>query len=225
MVSTLISIVLCLGLASSQDSVKLQKTFKVGDKERFFTKLSLSVAFGDVDVHLKTEQRVLKLFENGDAELETELLEIKTLVNGQPMDVAREADTRKATMRVNAMGMPSETDSKGFGFSFLQFVGLLGDKPLDMGKKTPVAWTDPANEKRKASGTITLESVADGLAKLISSWEIHTPANPKPLKIDMTSFIETNSGRLKKASGTILGAQSSGVEVKAIQFSMESIEN
>jgi hypothetical protein len=213
-------------LLSGQESISLRKVFKEGDRERFSTKLSLTVAFGDVDISLKTEQRVKKVYENGDAELESELLELKTVVNGQPMENQQQPAVKTVTNRVNRFGMPLESGERaGFGFTFLQFVGLVGDKPLTVGTQTVIDWTDPKNSKKHASGKVTLESVTDGIAKLTSNWEIQTPNSEKPLKIDMVSFLEVATGKLTRASGTILGAQSKDVEVKAIQFSMERVNS
>lgn len=219
-----IALLLVLAPLGAQDTVTLVKTFRVGDKERFATKLSMSVPFGEVDMDLKTEQRVLKTFEEGGAELESELLSMEVRINGEKSDLGPPEAGRKAKFKVDASGMPLQTDAQaGFGFNFLQFVGLIGDKPLIKGKPVAVNWSDPAQPKRKALGKIILEGIEDGLARLISNWEIFLPSQEKPLKIDMTSLVEISTGKLRKASGTITGAPSPNVEIKAIQFSMEAV--
>lgn len=225
MTSVALSILLCLIPLQAQEPLVIQKLFKVGDKERHATKMSMSMPFGEIDVHLKTEQRVLRLFENGDAELESELLEIRFLVNGEPSSVPGGAANRKTQFRVDRTGMPVHAAvESGFGFNFLQFAGLLGNRPLELGKKTLVEWKDSTDPKRRASGSITLESIVEGVASLISNWEIFTPAGEKPLKIDMTSQVEIGTGKLQKASGSITGAVPKGSEVTAIQFSMEAVK-
>jgi len=223
MTHLLASLVLFSNLAAPQDSIQLLKVFTVGEKERHSTKLSLKVAVGDVDVQLKTEQRVLKVFSNGDAELESELLDMKVTVNGEATP-ANQGGRSSAKFRVNAIGFPVQApQDSGMGFNFLQFVGLVADKPLKPQVKTPVEWVNPNNSKQKAKGAITLESIADGDAKLVSTWEIYMPSSDKPLKIDMTSFVEIKTGKLKKASGTIVGASAQGTEVQAIQFYTEAL--
>lgn len=209
--------------SSGQDSVRIQKVFKEGDSERVTAKLSMAVADGDIDMQLSTQQRVLKVFANGDADLESKVLSLEVRINGELAEVGAKPQDSKTVMRVNRMGIPVQAGkATGFGFNFLHFIGLVGDVPLQKGKRTPVTWSDPYEPKRKSQGTITLDNLEDGIARLISSWEIAMPEQPKPLKIDMVSFVEVATGRVQRASGTITGAPSQGLEIKAVQFSMET---
>jgi hypothetical protein len=207
----------------SQDALRLERTFKLGERDRYTAKLSLGAEVGDVDLTIKTEQHVLKVYDNGDADVESALLELKTAINGQPIETGQTPPDSKAKYRISKHGMPAETGGGmgGFGFSILSYLGLLGDKPLAKGEKTPFTLADPADPKKKAEGTVTLESVEAGEAKLVGAWELTLAADRKPLKVSMTSMVDVATGKLNKASGTIVGAQPESVSVRAIQFSIE----
>ena len=218
-------LLLLIWTATPQESVRLQRTFRVGEADRYQAKLSLATEVGDVDIHLKTQQTVKSVSDNGEAELEGEILELKTMINGAEITGPANAANRKTTFKVDRFGVPTTSGGTGgFGFSFLNFAGMVGDKPLIVGQKTPVTIQDPKEAKRKVIGDVLLESVKDGEAKLVSSWEVHLPENQKPLKIDMTSFVEVSSGKLKKASGTASGIASVNANVQAIQFSIERVK-
>ena len=210
---------------SSQDSVKLQRTFKVGEVDKYQAKLSLATEIGDVDLHLKTSQTVKSVSETGEAELEGEILELKTMINGAEMPPPANNFDKKTTFKVDRNGVPdANTASGGFGFSFLNFAGMVGDKPLTVGQKSPIDIQDPKDPKRKVTGDVLLESLRDGEAKLVSHLEIQMPENARTLKVDVTSFVEVANGKLKKASGTASGVAAIGADVKAIQFSIERIK-
>ena len=223
--TALIPLLAFLWTVAPQDSIKLQRTFKVGEVDRYQAKLSLGTEVGDIDIHLRTMQTVKSISANGEAELEGEILELKTMINGAEITAPPNSPNRKTTFKVDRFGVPTATSEKGgFGFNFLNFAGIVGDKPLIVGQKAPVSIQDQKDPKRKVTGDVLLESVKDGEAKLVSSWEVTVPENPKPLKIDMTSFVDVASGKLSKASGTASGISAAGTDVKAIQFSIERLK-
>lgn len=225
MLTTICALLAVAPMAHHQTPVLIQRKFSEGETNTYATKLSLTTSIGDVDVQMKVEQRVRKLLPGGEAEVESELLSIKTLVNGDEMPIVKEPDSKKMTFRLGRNGMPIGTgESKGFGFNFLHFAGLLADKPLSIGESADVKYVDPSDAKKTAVGKVKLESIVELQAKLTSNWVLDLPPNAKPLKVDMTSWVDLKTGRLEKASGAITGAQSQ-VEITAIQFSTERAKN
>lgn len=225
MLTLICAFVVVAPTAHLQSPVLIQRKFSEGEKNTYATKLSLTTSIGDVDVQMKVEQRVLKVLAEGAAEVESELLTVKTLVNGDEMPNLKEPDSRKMTFRLGRNGMPAGTgEGKGFGFNFLHFAGLLADRPLAIGETADIKYVDPSSPKQSAVGKVKLESILDGQAKLVSNWVLELPPNPKPLKVDMTSWVDLKTGRLEKASGAITGAPSQ-VEFTAIQFSTERVKS
>ena len=222
MIAVFVAVALVSPLSAAQESVTLRRIFREGEREQFETTLSSTTPLGEVVVKLRTELRVKRVFGNGGAELETELLQVETRINGEPMDVPREAGSRIVAFRVDGTGMPFGLgEPGGFGFASLQFAGIVGSKPLVVGKKTPFEWVDQANKKQRASGEVTLLDVAAGIAKLASKWEIRGGASGKSLKIDMTSFVEVSTGKLVKAVGSIVEPPSKDADRKSTRFSTE----
>lgn len=210
-------------LTGSQDPLVLSRNYKVGEIDRYAVKLSIAVAAGDVDIQFKSGRKVVKVDDSGNADIQFITEEMKTLVNGQEASVGNRSFTEPLTFRFDKHGRPiSEPDSAGAMSTFLLYLGFLGDRPLETGKKAEYSFEDKSNPQRKTTGTLLLESVKDGEAKLVSNWSIPSPSSPRPLRIDMTSFIEIKSGTVLRASGTIYpGAGPDEVGPQAIQFAME----
>lgn len=209
------------GFVSAQDSITLRRTFEKGDRDTYAARFSIKIPAGDVDISLRTRQTVGKTFDNGEAELESQLLELKTQLNGESIDRASAGQSEKIVYRVDAMGRPlTEPEKSAFGFRILQYAGLLADRSLCPGESADVAWTDPQRSKRRLSGRVTLASADAKVAKLISTWEVDAENGGAPMQIAMTSFIDRASGKLERASGTITGTGGEA-QVEAIQFSIE----
>lgn len=207
---------------SGQDSLQLQRSYKVGDEDRYAVKLSASVEIGDVDIQFKSRRKVRSVQADGAAEIEFTMEELKTLINGQEPPAGAAPAPTPLVYKFDKFGMPMalEGGSRGLG-SFMQFMGFLGSRPLEFGKQTDFSFKDPETEGRKATGHLKLESVSEGEAKVAAHWEILTEVAPKPLVVDMTSFIEVKTGVVLRSSGTIQPPAPQGAGTRALQFSME----
>jgi len=223
-----------LALASAQDSFSFAKKYKEGDKDAYNYKLSLEGGPGSIDVMFVFTNLVKKTYDNGDADIETEVSNMKVLFNGNEMPTppAQQTSTKRS-QRVNKFGQfvaSDETNSGGGGrmsVNFLQFVGAGIERPLKVGETVNVDYKDPKDAKRTAKGTVKLDSIAGGLAKVIANLDITTPEmqSDKPVKLAINATFDTATTKLEKADGTASNLPSQGaVDIKAMQFSLERIK-
>ncbi len=75
------------------------------------------------------------------------------------------------------------------------------------------------------TGNIKLESVAAGIAKLVSNVSVLSNQSPTPIKIATTSWIEVATSKPTKVEGTVtdLPAQN-GMQVDTVKFVLERIK-
>jgi len=222
MQATLVSLLALATLGFPQESVHLQRTYKVGEEDRYAVKLSAAVEVGDVDIQFKSRRKVKSVDQHGAAEIEFMMEELKTLINGQEPPAGAAPAPVPLVYKFDKFGMPMalEGGSRGLG-SFMQFMGFLGNRTLELGKRSDFSFKDPKIDGRQATGHLKLESIKDGEAKLAAHWEILTEVSPSPLVVDMTSFVEVKSGVVLRSSGTIQPPASQGAGTRALQFSME----
>jgi hypothetical protein len=214
----------CLGLclaAVAQEPVLVSRLFKEGERETYVTRMQVAVPAGDVDITLKVRLTVRALRPDGGADVASELLEIKTALNGQSVPSGDLPKTRTATYRVDRSGKPVlSSEKEAAGFNFLLYMGLLADRALKTGESADVLWSDPAGSGRKLSGIVTLVSCEDQTVRLASKLTVVNDPKASPLTVDCISVFDRRSGKLQKASGTILGLPGA-LEAQAIQFSTE----
>jgi hypothetical protein len=222
------------GTVAAQDSFSFEKKYKEGDKDAYNYKLSLEGGPGSIDISFVFNQAVIKVYENGDADLETEVGSMKLMFNGQEMPTpGGQTNNTKRMQRVNKFGqvVASQTEGTGQGgrmsMNFMQFVGLGIDRPIKVGETINVDYKDPKQPKRTSKGTIKLDSITAGLAKLVANLDVTMPEmqSDKPLKLAINATYDLASTKLEKADGTASNLPpQGGMEIKAMQFSLERVK-
>ncbi len=216
--------IVCAALAA-QDTLKLERKYVVGEKDSYKYKLSLETGQGSVDVAMTQAQAVVKVYDNGDADIESSTSGLSVKFNGQDVPVPAPPN-QKDTRRYTKQGVPVSLTQGGRGgmqggMAFAQFLNVLADKPLTVGQTVPVEYTLP-DEKTTVSGTVKLESLANGVAKLLSHMNVTMPQSTKPVKLVITSFVDAASSKLSKAEGTATDLPEQGpMSPKAVQFTIE----
>jgi len=209
-----------------QDTIKIEPRWKEGDSDSYRFIMSAVTAMGDFVLETKVSQKVSKVYENGDADIVFTNSDTKITVNGTEMEGGI-SEQRTYTVRLNKQGMPVSKGQQGggFGVGLFQYFQIFGDKPLKIGESTNIEYVFPQNAKNTLKGTITLESVEKGVAKFVSKFDISNEQTDKPMKLVSNSWVDTSTGKLEKAEGTMSNLPSfrSG-QVDAIQFVIERIK-
>lgn len=210
---------------AGQEVYKFERKFKEGDKDSYKLAMSMNMNGGEVNVTMKTSQLVKKVYENGDADVETTTSDLKVNFNGQEMSPPPQ---KPRTMRINKNGMPvnaqSSAGQRGMNMNFMRYATVWGSQGLKVGETVNIDEKDANNPKNTVKGTVRLESISDGVAKLITNLDVTTDEIAKPMKIAATILLEAGSSKMNKITGTMSGISAQGMEIEAIQFTMERVK-
>lgn len=195
--------VACFAVATQQ-TFSFERKYKVGEKDAYNIKMNIEADFGSIDLNADITQTVTKVFDNSDANIETETTKMKMSMNGQELS---DTPTKKTTTRVNKFGIRVKRDETGeaptTGLDTLMNFNL--DKAIAVGETVSFERVDPDNPKLKSSGTMKLESIDNGVAKLVGVVNVSTDGLEKPMKINVTSWMDVASAKANKIEATISG--------------------
>jgi hypothetical protein len=192
-----------LGTAA-QESVKFNRSYKEGDTDRYTINLAMKLNDADTTIDMVMKQVVKKLYENGDADIETGLSDVKIMFMGSPMSSPVEPP---AVQRVNKLGMPvgPRTGPKGkTGFEVLKLAAVLMDRQFAVGKATPIDFTDPKDDKSRVKGSATVQKVVDGVATVKCNLDVWNETTTNgPIKAAFVWTFDVETGKPRTAEGTL----------------------
>ncbi len=208
-----------------QDSFTFNRQYKAAEETNYTMSLGLASSMGSVDIKLTTHEVVKKVYDNGDADLETSLTDMHVLFNGNEMPAGNQAN-QKSTRRVSKFGVPvgkSQTAGRTqMGMEFLRFANLSPDKPMKVGDTFAVNEVSKEDPKSKVIGTIKLDSIANGVAKFVSTMQVYSAQSDKPIKLNLSSYVDTATSKANKVEGTASDLPSQGqMQVDSVQFVIE----
>lgn len=221
-----------LGLAlfaaafGTQQAITLQHSYKEGEKDAYAFNVSVNIMqLGAAEVNMQLEQLVKKVYENGDADVESSYKDFRASLNGSEIPFPAPPTS---LVRYNKAGVPLNA-GKGGGMmaslSYLNYSTMMVDKPLTVGQEIPIDQKDP-KDGSTVKGKVKVESLVDGVAKLISHFDISRPGAEKPFKLDVTSFVEVSTSKPNSVEGTATdlpadAAGQGGPQIESIKFKME----
>ncbi len=218
------SILFALALGTSalagQDGLRVERKYVLNDSDTYVMKMQMESAMGDVDLSMNIKETVKKIYDNGDADIESAVSDMTVNVQGHEQKIPGQKPT---TTRMNKFGAPVDLkNTKGMGF--MRYGSMLGDKPLKVGETVSFDQADPNDPSAHAKGTVKLESIEGGIAKLILSVDTYMPKVDKPMHLDGTSWIDTAAGKLNKFEGKATNLPAGGGAASiasSATFSME----
>lgn len=214
----------CAAAAGEQDTFRFSQKYHAGEKSQFQIKLSMEAPqAGSIDISMERTDTVLKVYENGDADVESVVENIKVLVNGAPMDAGQHGSP-KSTRKLDKYGRGIEGKPEAQGenpLDFLKYLNLADGRTWKVGEAQAIQYTEKGPPAVNGKGTGTLVSLEAGVAKFTASLEVTTAGNDKPSKMTFTSFYEAASGRLNKTEGTITGLPMGVVPIDSVQIVVE----
>ncbi|MCW5947447.1 MAG: hypothetical protein KIT74_10515 [Fimbriimonadales bacterium] len=216
--------------ASTQEAINLERLWRVGSVETQRVGISFSMAMGDVDVSMITRHKVLKLHEGDEAEVETSVSQMKVFMNNQEVNAPGGSTPPVITQRICKSGMPVNRVSAsgtGIGLDFIRYAFVVSDKPLRVGESTTIDYKSAGDAGSKVAGTLKLDSIENGIAKLICNYEVSTQnTSEKPMRMSVVNWLRLSDKTFIKSEGTFSNLPAfQGLQVPAAQFAMELIEN
>lgn len=212
-----LSLVLGVTAFAGQDAFHIERKYVLNDADKFLMKMQLDSMMGQIDLTMDIKETVKKLYDNGDADIESAVSNMVVNVQGQVQKVPAQAPT---TIRYDKYGMPAAGTKDSKGMSFMRFGNVLGDKAIKVGETVTFDRADEKDPKTHAKGTVKLESLDAGVAKLIMSVDQYSSASEKPMHIDGTSWIEA-TGKLKKLEGKVTGMPAAAGGASSATFVLE----
>jgi hypothetical protein len=214
--------------AAPQETVTLQRTFAEGEKLTHKGNLLVTLDMGQLDVNFDLEQTTKKVTAEGNGTVSAQLLNIKTLFNGNDLGqsgaggIVREL---KWDFTMNRMNQVVEASKETRGIfnqliSAVLMTSVLSGSPLKVGEKYTVAWKGEGNTS--LDGETTLAEIKDGVARLTSAFDWQPPMMERKAKLQVTSWIEVKSGQIQKLEGTasnLVGPQ--GVGLQNLSYSLQ----
>ena len=82
--------------------------------------------------------------------------------------------------------------------NFTRFGGIMTDGEMKVGVAVPFE-----DKESGSKGTVTLESLKDGVAVLVSKIEVKNPNGGAPMVVDTRSWVDSATSKLDKLEGTI----------------------
>ncbi len=182
---------------AGQGAVHLTGHLQVGQDDKYKIHFTGSAIFGDLDVTQTKDEKVVKLYDNGAADVLTTLLNRQILVNGskiaQPLDPP-------STTRVDKDGIPLEPkDQVSGGDQIAVCVTSLFDRDLKVGDVIQVNRTN-ADNKDKTTGTFKIASLDDGEVRAAAAFQI-TRGNDMPTHFKGTFLVNIADAKLDKIDG------------------------
>jgi len=222
------AILLTLGLVAAvfgaQQATTLQRTYKEGEKDSYKMHMDMTMSVGDANVSMVMNQTVKKVYDNGDADLETAFDDFHVMFGGNEVPAPAPPAT---TERVNKFGLPVEAKkAEGMGrMQFLRLNSAFAGKPLVVGQVITLDQADPKDPKSKVTGTAKVDSIENGIATITSDMNVFSAAADTPMKVHMVGTFDTLSSKPVKMEGTATDVVSpqGAPPITSMKFTIERV--
>lgn len=189
-----------------QDGQKFERKYKAGESDAYAMSMAMETGMGSIDVAMTMTQTIKKVYDNGDADIETSIGSMKINAMGNEMSPPAPPAT---TTRMNNRGVAVQASQGAAGggrgaggmgmlLNFSRFGAIMTAGEMKVGVAVPFE-----DKESGSKGTVTLESLKDGVAILISKIEVSNPGGGAPMVVDTRSWIDAASSKLDKLEGTI----------------------
>jgi len=212
---------------AGQATIRLTRSFKVGDADAYKFHIIPTMALGDADVTMKINQTVKKVYDNGEADIENSMADFHVMFNGTEVPAGNPDQT--TTVHVDKHGMPTQMGKGGMAkLQFVRFASAFFDRDLKEGDTIPIDFTDPANPKTSVKGSAQVASIANGEAKIVSDMKITDPDFDTPANLHMVSFFDVATSKPNRVEGDVTNINIQPDEgappITAMKFVMERVK-
>lgn len=207
-------------LALAQDAFSPVRTYAVGDKDVYGCNMKMD---GGLDVSFVFKQSfvVKKVYENGDADVETKVFERTLNVAGQ---ASKQPDADTLVVRYDKFFIPAKvTDpSKPQPPAFMSFIAYRSAQTVKIGQVINIDEDLKDKLNTHVKGTSKLDSITDGIAKMITSVDIKNAKTKKPMHLDSISYLDVKTSKLTRAESKVSNVESDEIPgVKTITVVLE----
>lgn len=188
-------------LTLAQDSFTPARTYIVGDKDIFGANMKMDASVS-IAMTFKMSYEVKKTYDNGDADIELKAYDRSIDVGGQ---ITKQPDSIPSVGRYDKFGMPAKVANTLAVQqpSFMNFIVYRSSSTLKLGQ--PVNIDEDLGDKAKThvKGTAKLESITDGVAKMVTSVDVNTEKSKKPMHLDSISYLDVKTAKLNRVESKL----------------------
>jgi hypothetical protein len=190
-----------------------------GTSDVYSMKMAINSSMGELGMTMTMTQKIVKVYENGDADIETATSDMLVNMGGQEI---RPPSGKPESTRLSKFGFPV-APKKGSGMDFSRFGTYFGEKELAVGETYTFDQVEKENPKNHAKGTAKLLSIENGKAKLAVSVDSYKDKVEKPMHLDGTVTVDAATCKMLRFEGKAsdLPAMGQGMTVSSAQFTIE----
>jgi hypothetical protein len=198
-------------IALGQDVFSPQRNYIAGEKDNYALSMKMVTGAYDVSIIGKLVYTTKKVFDNGDADIESLASDVTVTVMGQE---SKQPASEPRLSRYNKFGAPLNTggDPTKRQPAFMGFLTYRPSVPMKVGEPVKVDEALGDAAKTTVKGSAKLESVVDGVAKISSSLDVGQKDLKKPMHIDSVSYLDVKSSKLNRAESKL-----TNVDAKELQ--------
>ncbi|HVT13814.1 MAG TPA: hypothetical protein VHE55_16245 [Fimbriimonadaceae bacterium] len=179
--------------------------YTAGSKSEYAFKLTAKTSLGDVVLTADIAQAVAKVYENGDADIETAVKNTALTIDGSPGPAQ---DQPATTIKMDRFGTPlTKPEGAAAGRSgrlnFLRYGLYYGEKALAAGDTYTIDRKEKDDPSIQAKGTGKLLGIEGGKARFQVSVDVTSPQSDKPMHMDATATVDSATGMLIELNGQL----------------------
>jgi hypothetical protein len=215
----LIALVAIAATVSPAQTLNTARKYVEGASDAYTMKMTMNSSMGEVGMSMGMLQKIIKVYENGDADIESSTSDMVVNVGGQEI---RPPSTKAESMRFSKYGFPL-TPKKGGGMDFSRFGSYFGEKELAIGETYTFDQVEKENPKNHAKGTAKLVSIENGKAKLAILVHSFKDKIEKPMHLEGTVIVDAATCKMLRFEGkaTELPPMGGGMTVTSASFVIE----
>jgi len=203
-----LSVIAVAAVAVAQDTFSPLRTYVVGEKDVYSMSMKMESEQYDVTMTGKMSYLVKKLYDNGDADLETKVYNVVMNAMGQEV---QQPESPAQVRRYNKYGVPIEkVDPKAPKQpTFMNFLAYRNGATLKLGESMPIQEELNDEAKTKVKGKAKLDSISDGVAKVVTQLDITSKNSSKPMHVESISYLDTKSSKLNRVESKVTNVEQS----------------
>lgn len=192
-----LSLIAAGALCLAQDSFNPARTYTMGEKDVYGLSMRMVAEKYDATIVGKLSYEVKKVYQNGDADMETKSYDLLFTIMGQDY---KQPEGTPRLLRYDKFGAAIEKNvpkdqRQPIFMSYLTYRTPASMKP---GETVKIAEKREDEEKTEVKGTSKLESLADGIAKVVSNLDISNAKQKKPTHIESIGYYDAKTSKLNR---------------------------
>ncbi len=196
-------------MALAQGSFDPARTYVVGEKDVYAMNVKMTTASYDASITGKLSFKTKKVWDNGDADLETQATDVEVNLLGN-VDKKPASDIR--VTRYTKFGVPIEpkVEKGDAGPKYMNFLTFRPSTVMQMGQTVKIDEQLNDATKTHVTGTSKLEALADGVAKVVSSLDVTQGKGKKPMHIDSIGYIDVKTAKMNRVESKLVNIDGEG---------------